>query len=89
MPPHHGGRAGAHSLVPSDQSVAGVHTYGVVVVTAASTDDAAAAPAALGQLTEEGFPRLRLLWADGKYHNHALYGWVAEKFPSTIKKALP
>lgn len=49
-----------------------------VAVTAASTDDAAAAPAALGELTRDEFPRLRLLWVDQKYHNHALYGWVAE-----------
>src|SRR5262249_6484776 len=26
----------------------------------------------------EDFPRLRLLWADSKYHNHSLYGWLAE-----------
>jgi putative transposase len=49
-----------------------------VAVTAASTDDAAAAPEALGQLTRAEFPRLRLLWVDQKYHNHTLYGWVAE-----------
>src|SRR5262249_9852277 len=49
-----------------------------VVVTAADVDDARAAAAALGQLTEEDFPQLRLLWVDQKYHNHALYGWVAE-----------
>jgi transposase len=49
-----------------------------VVVTAGDVDDAAAAPAALGQLSAEEFRRLRLLWVDQKYHNHALYGWVAE-----------
>jgi putative transposase len=49
-----------------------------VVVTAASADDAAAAPQALGQLAAADFPRLRLVWADQKYHNHALYGWVDE-----------
>jgi putative transposase len=58
-----------------------VDTLGLLLavsVTAASVDDAAAAPAALGQLSREEFPRLRLLWVDQKYHNHALYGWVAE-----------
>jgi putative transposase len=58
-----------------------VDTLGLLLavsVTAASVDDAAAAPAALGQLTRDEFPRLRLLWVDQKYHNHALYGWVAE-----------
>jgi len=49
-----------------------------VTVTAASADDARAAPQALAQVSERDFPRLRLLWADQKYHNHALYAWVAE-----------
>lgn len=49
-----------------------------VVVTAASLDDARAAPDALGLLPKDQFPRLRLVWADSKYHNYALYGWVAE-----------
>jgi transposase len=49
-----------------------------VAVTAASADDGAAAPQALGQLGREDFPRLRLLWADSKYHNHTLYGWLDE-----------
>jgi putative transposase len=49
-----------------------------VAVTAASADDGAAAPQALGQLRREDFPRLRLLWADNKYHNYALYGWLDE-----------
>lgn len=49
-----------------------------VVVTAASTDDAAAAPAALEQLTGPPLGKLRRVYADSKYHNHALYGWVAE-----------
>ncbi len=48
-----------------------------VVVTAASTDDAAAAPAALGQLAGPPLGKLRRVYADSKYHNHALYGWVA------------
>ena len=49
-----------------------------VAVTAANVDDASAAPAALQHLPETDFPRLRLLWADQKYHNHALYGWLAD-----------
>jgi transposase len=49
-----------------------------VLVTAADVDDAAAAPGVLVQL--EGIPltKLRKVYADTKYHNHALYGWVAE-----------
>jgi putative transposase len=49
-----------------------------VVVTAADVDDAAAAPAALGQLADQRLGHVRLVYADSKYHNHALYGWVAE-----------
>ena len=49
-----------------------------VVVTAANVDDAAAAPAALGQLAGPPLGKLRRVYADSKYHNHALYGWVAE-----------
>jgi putative transposase len=50
-----------------------------VVVTAADVDDAAAAPQALGQLADqEGLGKVRKVYTDSKYHNHALYGWVAE-----------
>src|SRR6516165_5206886 len=49
-----------------------------VVVTAADVDDAAAAPAALQQLAGQPLGHVRLVYADSKYHNHALYGWVAE-----------
>jgi putative transposase len=49
-----------------------------VVVTGAHIDDAAAAPAALVQLEVQPLTHLRRVYADGKYHNHALYGWVAE-----------
>ena len=47
-----------------------------VVVTAADVDDAAAAPAALVQLEVQPLTHLRRVYADSKYHNHALYGWV-------------
>ena len=49
-----------------------------VVVTAANVDDAAAAPEALTQLAEQPLGKLRKVYADTKYHNHALYGWVAD-----------
>jgi transposase len=49
-----------------------------VSVTAANVDDAAAAPAALGQLAGQPAGKVRRVYADSKYHNHALYGWVAE-----------
>src|SRR5215471_4085133 len=49
-----------------------------VVVTAANVDDAAAAPEALKQLAGQPLGKVRLVYADSKYHNHALYGWVAD-----------
>jgi len=49
-----------------------------VVVTGADVDDAAAAPQALAQLAEQPLGHVRLVYADSKYHNHALYGWVAD-----------
>jgi putative transposase len=57
-----------------------VDTLGIllaVVVTSAAVDDAAAAPAVLKQLTRKEFPRLSVVWADGKYHNYDLYEWKA------------
>jgi putative transposase len=50
----------------------------VVVVTAASADDGTIAPEVLGRLTAEHRSRLELLWADGKYRNHHLDGWMVE-----------
>ncbi len=84
VPATEGGEArgyDAHKKVKGRKRHIVVDTLGLllaVVVTAASADDAAAAPGALAQLPREDFPRLRLLWADQKYHNHALYGWVDE-----------
>jgi putative transposase len=48
----------------------------VVVVSAASADDGTFAPEVLGELTAEHRTRLELIWADGKYHNHHLNGWL-------------
>jgi putative transposase len=48
----------------------------VVVVSAASADDGTFAPEVLGELTAEHRTRLELIWADGKYHNHHLDGWL-------------
>jgi putative transposase len=50
----------------------------VVLVTIASADDGTIAPAVLRKLTDEHGTRLELLWADGKYHNHALNAWRKE-----------
>jgi transposase len=49
-----------------------------VAVTSAAVDDGAAAPEVLRQLADQPLSHLERVYADGKYHNHALYGWVAE-----------
>src|SRR5262249_15171009 len=49
-----------------------------VLVTAADVDDGGAAPDVLTQLEEQPVSKLRCVYVDNKYHNHALYGWVAE-----------
>jgi len=72
----------AHKKVKGRKRHVVVDTLGLllaVVVTAASADDGAAAPKPLARAGRDAFPRLRLLWADNKYHNHALYAWVAEE----------
>jgi transposase len=48
----------------------------VVVVSAASADDGTFAPEVLGRLTAAHRTRLELVWADGKYRNHHLDGWL-------------
>jgi putative transposase len=50
-----------------------------ILVTSAAVDDAAAAPAVLSQLDRHDFPRLKVVWADGKYHNHALARWKSRQ----------
>jgi putative transposase len=47
-----------------------------VVVTPADVDDAAAAPLIFQHLRPDKLPRLQVIWADGKYHNHALNAWI-------------
>ncbi len=62
----------------------GVDTLGLllaVVATAASADDAAAAPRVLAQLDAARCPRLAVVWADSKYHNHVLNDWIATASP--------
>jgi putative transposase len=50
-----------------------------VVVTAASIDDAAAATEVFQQLTSNCQPRLEVMWADSKYHNHQLNDWLSRQ----------
>ncbi len=56
-----------------------------VAVTAGNVDDARAAPAVVRQLSAERYPRLELLWADTKYHNHALNDWLDNTYEGPIK----
>jgi putative transposase len=47
-----------------------------VLVTAGDVDDGVAAPEVFAQAESEAFPRLEKVYADNKYHNHALYRWI-------------
>jgi putative transposase len=47
-------------------------------VTAASVDDAAAAPALFARLESQPMGKVRRMYADAKYHNFRLYEWVEE-----------
>ena len=50
-----------------------------VAVTIASVDDAFAARPVLKQLTQVQQPNLQIVWADSKYHNHALNSWMSRQ----------
>lgn len=47
-----------------------------VAVTTAKVDDGTGAPHVLAQLSPQKFPRLKKLWGDQKYRNHALAAWL-------------
>src|ERR1700730_3369239 len=49
-----------------------------VLVTAASVDDARAASELFARLEGQPVAKVRRVFADGKYHNPALYGWVSD-----------
>ena len=56
-----------------------VDTLGLLIavaVTAADVDDGWAACAVFAQARGRDFPRLAVVYADNKYHNHDLYGWL-------------
>lgn len=56
-----------------------------LVVTGARVDDARAAPDVLRQLSPDKYPRLELLWADTKYHNHDLNDWLRDTYKGPIR----
>ena len=47
-----------------------------VVVTAANVDDGRAAPEVFAQAPGRDLPRLKVVFADDKSHNHGLYTWL-------------
>jgi putative transposase len=49
-----------------------------VLVTAASVDDAAAAPALFARLEGQPMGKVVRMYADAKYHNFRLYEWIGE-----------
>lgn len=51
----------------------------VVAVTAANLDDGTHASEALRQLCPGAYPRLEVVFADNKYNNRTLDGWVARR----------
>ena len=58
----------------------------VVVVTAAAVDDGTGAHQVLRLLDPKRFPRLKKLWADGKYNNRSLDEWLEQtKAPYEIE----
>ena len=52
-----------------------------VLVTAASADDGAVAPQLFARLEGQPVGKVRRVFADGKYHNYALYEWVEDNAP--------
>ena len=53
-----------------------------VVVTSAAVDDAVGAAQVFQQVQPAAVPRLTKVWADSKYHNHALRQWMQEHRPA-------
>ena len=75
-----GGTSGydGHKRIKGRKRHIAVDTLGLllaVVVTGAAVDDAQAAPEVLAQLNRAEYPRLAVVWADNKYHNHTLNAW--------------
>jgi putative transposase len=49
-----------------------------VLVTAADVDDARAAASLFARLAAQPVSKVKTMYADSKYHNHALYYWVGQ-----------
>jgi putative transposase len=55
----------------------------IVVVTGADIHDAVGAMKLASHLDQTNYPRLRKIWADSKYHNHALYAHIKDNVDGT------
>jgi putative transposase len=55
----------------------------VVVVTGAQVHDATGAMRLASRLDRTNYPRLKKIWADSKYHNHALYAHIKDHVDGT------
>lgn len=51
------------------------------LITPANVDDGVAAKKLLGMINSVQYPRLKVIWGDNKYHNHALEAWMASNRP--------
>jgi putative transposase len=61
-----------------------------VLITSAAVDDGVAAVLLLKQIDPVEYPRLKVIWGDSKYHNHALETWLAKHRPGwTIEVKRP
>ena len=54
-----------------------------VIVTSTAVDDDAAAAGVLGQRNGAKFPRLKVIWANSKYHNYKHQEWIDNDFDRT------
>jgi len=52
-----------------------------VLITSAAVDDGVAAVQLLEKIDPVAYPRLKVIWGDSKYHNHALEAWLAKHRP--------
>jgi len=52
-----------------------------VLITSAAVDDGVAAVQLLEKIDPVVYPRLKVIWGDSKYHNHALESWLAKHRP--------
>ena len=70
--------SGQYSQFPWSGQERDGRSFTAVLVTAASVDDAAAAPLLFARLEGQPMGKVVRMYADSKYHNFKLYEWVQE-----------